>query len=65
LFATLDRLDPLIPLAPALVQRLKNLEQLHARAATFADAVTAVEQEQNRLTTSINNMEEQYTKVSC
>ncbi|KAI8057613.1 Dynamitin-domain-containing protein [Syncephalis plumigaleata] len=57
LFATLDRLDPLIPLAPALVQRLKNLEQLHARRPP-------VEQEQSRLATGINNMEEQCTKIA-
>ncbi|KAI9598230.1 Dynamitin-domain-containing protein [Syncephalis fuscata] len=63
LFSTLDQLDPLIPLAPALVQRLKNLEQLHARAATFSDAVTAVEREQTRLDGSINGMEEQCTKI--
>ncbi|RKP05091.1 Dynamitin-domain-containing protein, partial [Thamnocephalis sphaerospora] len=65
LFSTLDQLDPLIPLAPVLVERLKSLQQLHTRAATFAEAVLAVEQEQARLEGSVNDATEQSSKVGC
>ncbi|GAA5983468.1 hypothetical protein JCM10908_000298 [Rhodotorula pacifica] len=40
LFGLLPRIDPLLPLAPRLVNRLRSLAALHASAATFGDTLT-------------------------
>ncbi|GAA5896187.1 hypothetical protein JCM8208_007553 [Rhodotorula glutinis] len=49
LSALLPRIDPLVPLAPRLLARLRSLSALHARAASFGDELGAVRDEVRRL----------------
>ncbi|GAA5840361.1 hypothetical protein JCM9279_002356 [Rhodotorula babjevae] len=49
LSALLPRIDPLVPLAPRLLARLRSLSALHARAAAFGDELGAVRDEVRRL----------------
>ena len=43
------RLEPLVPLAPALLARLQSLAPLHTAAASFASQVDALEQTQDAM----------------
>lgn len=49
LFALLPRLDPLLPLTPRLLSRLRSLSSLHASAATFDSTLSGVREEVRRL----------------
>lgn len=48
LFSTLTSLQPVIPQLPALLLRLKALQQLHTEAATILDSVSAVSEGQDK-----------------
>jgi hypothetical protein len=65
LFNTLDQLDPLIALAPTLVDRLKSLQLLHARAAKFSEALIATEREQARLSDAVKDAADQTSKLEA
>lgn len=49
LFALLPRLDPLIPLAPRLLSRLRSLSALHESATTFSTTLSSLKSEVDRL----------------
>ncbi|CAG8440549.1 3459_t:CDS:10 [Ambispora gerdemannii] len=49
LFNLLDKIDPLISIAPALVNRLKALQQLHNEAAVFNDTIKMLAGEQGKI----------------
>ncbi|BGP24884.1 dynamitin subunit 2 [Rhodotorula toruloides] len=49
LFALLPRLDPLIPLAPRLLSRLRSLSALHESATTFSTVLSTLKGEVERL----------------
>lgn len=49
LFALLPRLDPLLPLAPRLLARLRSLSALHASAASFGETLAGLKGEVERL----------------
>lgn len=49
LFALSARVRPLLPLAPALLQRLRSLATLHASASGFAASLAAVEESQGQV----------------
>lgn len=46
LFHLSQRLQPLLPLAPALLSRLESLSQLHGSAARFADDLETLQRDQ-------------------
>ena len=45
LFGLLTRIDPLVPLAPRLLARLRSLQALHESSTTFATALQGAEGE--------------------
>ncbi|KAJ8294192.1 Dynactin subunit 2 [Rhodotorula toruloides] len=49
LFALLPRLDPLIPLAPRLLSRLRSLSALHESATTFSTTLSSLKSEVEHL----------------
>lgn len=49
LFALLPRIDPLLPLTPKLLTRLRSLANVHSVAATFADTLAVLKAETERL----------------
>ncbi|KAG9290543.1 hypothetical protein G9A89_020913 [Geosiphon pyriformis] len=49
LFNLLDKVDPLMSVAPALVNRLKSLQQLHSEAAVFSDTIKMLAGEQGKI----------------
>jgi hypothetical protein len=59
LFTTLDRLDPVLPVVPGLLERLRGLKALHERAATFSDVIQHVQKEQERLDGHVENVKTQ------
>lgn len=58
LFNLLPRLEPLIPLTPRLLSRLRSLATLHASAATFASTLAALEAEVQRLGEGAGGMDQ-------
>ncbi|KAG0750561.1 hypothetical protein G6F57_001434 [Rhizopus arrhizus] len=56
LFATLEKVDPLLNLTPALLTRLKALQTLHAEAATFGQSVKVISEEQTRMTDELKSL---------
>ncbi|RIB17154.1 Dynamitin-domain-containing protein, partial [Gigaspora rosea] len=58
LFALLDKVDPLISIAPALVNRLKSLQQLHQEAAVFSDTIKMISDEQNKIRDEVKSLNE-------
>ncbi|CAG8670778.1 16828_t:CDS:2 [Dentiscutata erythropus] len=58
LFALLDKVDPLISIAPALVNRLKSLQQLHQEAAVFSDTINMISDEQNKIRDELKSLNE-------
>ncbi|SCV72063.1 BQ2448_4757 [Microbotryum intermedium] len=50
LFALLPRLDPLLPLAPRVLNRLRSLSTLHASAHEFGSTLAQLKEEVGRLT---------------
>lgn len=49
LFALLPRLDPLLPLTPRLLTRLRSLATLHSSAATFGETLGDLKRDVERL----------------
>lgn len=49
LFSLLPRLDPLLPLTPRLLTRLRSLATLHSSATSFAETLTGLRSEVERL----------------
>lgn len=56
LFATLEKIDPLLNLTPALLTRLKALQGLHTEAAAFGQSVKVISEEQTRMTDEIKSL---------
>ncbi|KAI8145764.1 Dynamitin-domain-containing protein [Fennellomyces sp. T-0311] len=56
LFASMEKVDPLLNLTPALLTRLKALQGLHTEAATFGRSVKAISEEQTRITDELKNL---------
>ncbi|CAO3589760.1 unnamed protein product [Absidia cylindrospora] len=57
LFATIEKVDPLLNLTPALLTRLKALQGLHTEAATFGQSVKVISDEQTRMTEEIKSLD--------
>ncbi|ORZ23985.1 Dynamitin-domain-containing protein [Absidia repens] len=57
LFATMEKVDPLLNLTPALLTRLKALQGLHTEAATFGRSVKVISEEQTRMTEEIKSLD--------
>ncbi|CAO1627684.1 unnamed protein product [Sympodiomycopsis kandeliae] len=49
LYALSNRLQPLLPLAPQLLNRLRSLATLHSDSSRFSSTLTRLEEEQNEL----------------
>lgn len=56
LFATLEKVDPLLNLTPALLTRLKALQGLHTEAASFGKSVKVISEEQTRMTDELKSL---------
>ncbi|GAA5800991.1 hypothetical protein HPULCUR_006431 [Helicostylum pulchrum] len=56
LFATLEKVDPLLNLTPALLTRLKALQGLHTEAASFGQSVKVISEEQTRMTDELKSL---------
>ncbi|CAG8541869.1 16677_t:CDS:2 [Dentiscutata heterogama] len=52
------KVDPLISIAPALVNRLKSLQQLHQEAAVFSDTIKMISDEQNKIRDELKSLNE-------
>ncbi|CAG8602575.1 22991_t:CDS:2 [Gigaspora margarita] len=57
-YDTKERVDPLISIAPALVNRLKSLQQLHQEAAVFSDTIKMISDEQNKIRDEVKSLNE-------
>ncbi|KAF9109960.1 Dynactin subunit 2 [Mortierella sp. AM989] len=57
LFELVDKIDPLVSLAPALVTRLKGLKSLHAEAAIFSDSIKMISSEQSKISEEIKGLD--------
>ncbi|CAG8723151.1 3993_t:CDS:2, partial [Acaulospora morrowiae] len=58
LFALLDKVDPLMSIAPALVNRLKSLQQLHQEATVFGETVKMLNDGQNKISEELKSLQE-------
>ncbi|KAI9316226.1 Dynamitin-domain-containing protein [Dichotomocladium elegans] len=56
LFTTMEKIDPLLNLTPALLTRLKALQGLHTEAATFGRSVKMISEEQTRITDELKSL---------
>ncbi|KAI8883871.1 hypothetical protein K501DRAFT_183402 [Backusella circina FSU 941] len=56
LFATLEKIDPLLNLTPALLTRLKALQSLHTEAASFSQSIKVISEEQTRMTDELKSL---------
>ncbi|CEG62995.1 hypothetical protein RMATCC62417_00213 [Rhizopus microsporus] len=56
LFTTMEKIDPLLNLTPALLTRLKALQTLHADAATFGQSIKVISEEQTRMTDELKSL---------
>ncbi|KAF9972026.1 hypothetical protein BGZ73_004907 [Actinomortierella ambigua] len=63
LFDLVDKIDPLVVLAPALVTRLKGLKTLHAEAAVFSDSIKMISGEQTKITDELKGLDAVSTKL--
>ncbi|KAF9582474.1 Dynactin subunit 2, partial [Lunasporangiospora selenospora] len=57
LFELVDKIDPLVSLAPVLVTRLKGLKGLHAEAAVFSDSIKMISDEQTKVTEELKGLD--------
>ncbi|CAG8459292.1 10484_t:CDS:2 [Cetraspora pellucida] len=57
-YDTQERVDPLISIAPALVNRLKSLQQLHQEAAVFSDTIKMLSDEQSKIREELKSLNE-------
>lgn len=58
LFTLLPRLDPLLPLTPRLLTRLRSLSTLHSSAATFGETLRGLQDEIGKLGESEKGLKE-------
>ncbi|SCZ88395.1 BZ3500_MvSof-1268-A1-R1_Chr2-1g04382 [Microbotryum saponariae] len=58
LFALLPRLDPLLPLAPRVLNRLRSLSTLHTSAHEFGSTLAQLREEVGRLTEAEKGLQE-------
>jgi nuclear migration protein JNM1 len=65
LFAVLPRLDPLLPILPPLLSRLRSLAVLHAEASEIADGLRSLQSEDKRVGEEIKEMEEVVRNVQA
>src|SRR5919206_4571848 len=63
LFALLDKLDPLMSVAPALVNRLKSLKQLHQEASVFSETINMLSNEQSKIREELKSLDDVSEKV--
>ncbi|KAI7871513.1 hypothetical protein BDF14DRAFT_1719056 [Spinellus fusiger] len=56
LFATMEKIDPLLNLTPALLTRLKALQGLHTEASTFGRSVKMISEEQNQMKQELKSL---------
>ncbi|KAG0246877.1 Dynamitin-domain-containing protein [Mortierella sp. GBAus27b] len=63
LFELVDKIDPLVSLAPVLVTRLKGLKNLHAEAAIFSDSIKMISSEQSKITEELKGLDTVSTKL--
>ncbi|KAF9934156.1 hypothetical protein FBU30_003180 [Linnemannia zychae] len=63
LFDLVDKIDPLIALAPVLVTRLKGLKGLHAEAAVFSDSIKMISSEQTKISEELKGLDTVSTKL--
>lgn len=56
MFATLEKVDPLLNLTPALLTRLKALQGLHTEAASFGQSVKVISEEQTRMSDELKSL---------
>ncbi|KAF9439132.1 Dynactin subunit 2 [Entomortierella beljakovae] len=56
LFELVDKIDPLVSLAPVLVTRLKGLKSLHAEAAIFSDSIKMISSEQSKISEELKGL---------
>ncbi|KAK4047974.1 hypothetical protein OIO90_006012 [Microbotryomycetes sp. JL221] len=64
LFNILPRLEPLIPLTPRLLARLRSLSDLHIAAADFGTTLTEVKNELGKLTDGKQGLKEVIAELS-
>ncbi|KAF9133903.1 Dynactin subunit 2 [Mortierella sp. 14UC] len=57
LFELVDKIDPLVSLAPVLVTRLKGLKGLHAEAAVFSDSIKMISSEQSKISEELKGLD--------
>ncbi|KAF8940156.1 Dynamitin-domain-containing protein [Dissophora ornata] len=63
LFELVDKIDPLVSLAPVLVTRLKGLKGLHAEAAIFSDSIKMISSEQSKITEELKGLDTVSSKL--
>ncbi|KAG0054260.1 Dynactin subunit 2 [Gryganskiella cystojenkinii] len=63
LFELVDKIDPLVSLAPVLVTRLKGLKGLHAEAAVFSDSIKMISGEQTKISEELKGLDTVSTKL--
>ncbi|KAJ2955622.1 hypothetical protein NQZ79_g8401 [Umbelopsis isabellina] len=56
LFNTMNKVEPLINLTPALLARLKALQALHTEAATFSKSTKMISEEQGKISEDLQNL---------
>ncbi|KAM0791538.1 hypothetical protein ACM66B_005987 [Microbotryomycetes sp. NB124-2] len=64
LFALVPRLEPLVPLAPRLLARLRSLSTLHASAADFSSELASAKTELEKLTDERDGLKEVIAELS-
>ncbi|ORX61899.1 hypothetical protein DM01DRAFT_1315161 [Hesseltinella vesiculosa] len=57
LFTTMEKVDPLLNLTPALLTRLKALQGLHSEAAIFSRTLKVISEEQTRMADELKNLD--------
>ncbi|KAF8976999.1 Dynactin subunit 2 [Entomortierella lignicola] len=63
LFELVDKIDPLVSLAPVLVTRLKGLKGLHSEAAIFSDSIKMISNEQSKISEELKGLNTVSTKL--
>ncbi|KAJ3182832.1 hypothetical protein HDU85_002435 [Gaertneriomyces sp. JEL0708] len=63
IYDTLQKLDPVASLLPNIITRLHALKSLHTEAATFSDTLQMLAEEQERVGTGFNNIDESIKRV--
>ncbi|ORZ14358.1 Dynamitin-domain-containing protein [Lobosporangium transversale] len=57
LFELVDKIDPLVSLAPILVTRLKGLKGLHTEAAIFSESIKMMSNEQSKISEELKSLD--------